>query len=113
MIALLSGCAETREAASSLCFTLIQNKAHNFPLIGSPAAPSVFMLSESLPLLNKKKNKKTSLYEIGGDELLQQQHPRAVIDHGKMRVVVTGNWAAIEAYGINCLGRGRQTARAG
>lgn len=71
------------------------------------------MLSESLPLLNKKTNKKTSLYEIAGDELLQQQHPRAVIDHGKMRVVVTGNWAAIEAYGINRLGRGRQTARAG
>lgn len=64
------------------------------------------MLSELLPLLNKKKNK-TSLYEIGGDELLQEQHPRAVIDHRKMRVVVTGNWAAIEAYGINRLRGGK------
>lgn len=60
------------------------------------------------PLL--KKNKKTSFWKRWRWVINNSSDRTLSLITGKMRAVVTGNWAAIEAYGINCLWE-NQTAR--
>lgn len=86
--------AETCEAAPGRWFTLIQNQVCNFPSNGSLWCCRVYTVT-GVPL-----KKKTSFWNWWWWIV---PTAAANTDHRKMRPVVTHNWAAIEAYGINCL----------